>query len=201
MNKRDYFAEIHDLRLRNPQRKGSFDAMLYRLEPLRSGMTGILKRKRLTVIQKEFIRYVPVGAIACVEGYFKGLIRDLIDIGAPYRDNIVNLKEIKLTLEGVVGLHGGKATLGEFVAHFVSVSSLEDIDKYMSTILGIEFLKKLKSKTGLPDKVFSGMARTFELRHIVAHATCPKGSTESRGGERLFDVDFLLATGDRASAK
>lgn len=196
MTKRDYFAEIQDLRLRNPERKGSFDAMLYRLEPLHKSTNDLLKRRRLSVTQRELLRYVPVGAVACIEGYYKGIVRDLIDMGAPYRDNIVNLKEVKLTLEGLVGLHGGKATLGEFVAHFVCISNLEDIDKYMSAILGIEFLKQLKSETGLPDKVFSGVSRAFELRHIVVHELAPNvhPSPQEASDYAMWTFFLLMAT-------
>ena len=198
MTKRDYFEEIQDLRLRNPERKGAFDAMLYRLEPLHTSTNDLIKRRRLSVTQRELLRYIPVGAVACIEGYYKGILRDLIDMGAPYRDNIVNLKEVKLSLEGLIGLHGGRATLGEFVAHFVGVSNLEDIDKYMSAILGTEFLKQLKSETGLPEKVFSGVSRIFELRHIVVHELAPNvRPSPKEASEYVMWTFFLLMATER----
>ncbi|MFD1710648.1 hypothetical protein FVQ98_18210 [Ottowia sp. GY511] len=198
MTKRDYFAEIQELRIRNPERKGSFDAMLYRLEPLQKVTNDLLKKRKLSSNDLELLRYVPVGAIACIEGYYKGLVRDLIDFGSPYRENIVNLREIKPTLEGLVGLHGGKATLGEFVSHFVGISNVEDIERYMSAILGTEFLKDLKTQTGLAEKVFSGVSRAFELRHIVVHELAPKArATAQQASEYVMWAFFLLMATER----
>jgi len=119
----------------------------------------------------------------------------LVDIGTPFSNNIVNLKEVKLTLESLVGLHGGKATLGEFISHFISISNLEDIDRCMSAILGVEFLKRLKHDTELPDKAFAGVARAFELRHIIAHELAPnvRPSAEEAGNCVMYAFFFLLA--------
>lgn len=198
MTKRDYFSEIHELRIRNPERKGSFDAMLYRLEPLHKATNSLLKKRKLHTNDSELLRYIPVGAIACIEGYYKGIIRDLIDFGSPYRENVVNLREIKPTLEGLVGIHGGKATLGEFVSHFVGISNIEDIDRYMSAILGAEFIKQLKLETGLPEKVFSGVSRAFELRHIVVHELAPKARpTAQEASEYVMWAFFLLMATER----
>lgn len=147
-------------------------------------------------MQRELLRYAPVGAIACVEGYFKGLVRTLVDLGSPFRDNIVNIKEVKLTLENLVGLHGGKATLGELIAHFISISNLEDIDRVMSVILGIDFLKQLKLDTALPDKALAGVKHAFELRHIVAHELAPnvRPSAEEAGNCVMYAYFLIMAT-------
>lgn len=196
MAKRDYFSEIQELRIRNPERKGSFDAMLYRLEPLQKATNSLLKKRKLSSNDLELLRYIPVGAVACIEGYYKGLIRDLIDFGSPYRENIVNLREIKPTLEGLVGLQGGKASLGEFVSHFIGISNVEDVDKYMSAILGTDFLKQLKLETGLPDKVFAGASRAFELRHIVVHELAPeaRATAQEASGFVMWAFFLLMAT-------
>ena len=192
MAKRDYFSEIHELRLRNPKGRRSFDAMLYRLEPLHKITNSLLKRRKFSEIDREMLRYIPVGVVACIEGYFKGLIRDLIDLGSPYRENIVDLKEIKPTLEGLVGLSSGKATLGEFVSHFISMSNIEDIDRYVSAILGVEFLKQVKLTTGLPDKVLSGVAKCFELRHITVHELAPDTIPTSKDASEFVMWGFFL---------
>lgn len=173
MPKRDYFEEIQALRSRSVRRKGPFAETLKRMDPLGRCTRELAHRVRLNVMQREFLRYAPVGAVACLEGYYKGLIRDLVDFGSPFRDNVANLKEVRLTLEGLVGLHTGKASLGEFVTHFIAINSLEDIDRAMSAITGVDFLNELKRETGINEKTLAGVARTFELRHIIVHELAP----------------------------
>lgn len=198
MPRRDYFEEIQALRARSHRRKGPFAEMLKRLEPLSKCTRKLSQRTRLSTEQREILRYAPVGAIACVEGYFKALIRDLIDYGSPFRENAVNLKEVKLTLESLVGLHAGKASLGEFIAHFISISSIEDIDRVMSAVTGVEFLKNLKKEFDFGDKAFSGVKRAFELRHIVAHELAPAvRPTPAEADECVMWSFFLIVAAEK----
>jgi hypothetical protein len=192
MSKRDYIKEIKELRERNPQPEGPFDEANDRFFTLKSCTNELAKCNQLTVMQQEFLRYASVGAIAFVEGYFKGLIRELVDLGSPYRDNIVNIKELKLTTNILVALHSGKATLGEFISHFISISSLKDVDKCMSAILGIEFIKQLKQNVEIEDETLAGVSRAFELRHIIAHELAPNVQPTVKEADDCVTYSYFL---------
>jgi hypothetical protein len=169
MATRDLFAEITTLRTRNPRKKGPFDAALRRLEPLKRATHSVIKKKRLTTTEREFIRFTPVGVVACLEGYFKGLMCDLIDLGPPFLQNAVSFKEVKVTLEGLVRTHSRHVSVGELLTHSLRISSLEDINHHMSIVLGNDFLQILRTVPQIPAKELANVAKSFEMRHIVAH--------------------------------
>jgi hypothetical protein len=169
MPARDLFSEITTLRARNPRKKGPFDAAMRRLEPLKKATHSISKKKRLTVAEREFLRFTPVGVVACLEGYFKGLMCDLIDLGPPFLQNAVSFKEVKVTLEGLVKTQSRHVSVGELLTHSLRISSLEDINHHMSIVLGDDFLKTLRVVPQIPEKELANVAQSFEMRHIVAH--------------------------------
>ncbi len=135
---------------------------------------------------RELTRYFPVALIACVEGYFRMAIKELIDAGDPYLSNAEKpASSIKLDFSVLRAVHGKTVTVGELVAHSVQLSRLEHVDTVLSSLLDLRFLDELRNVTdrwdyevrgnpsvpilSKPDQVFAGVARAFELRHIICH--------------------------------
>lgn len=193
MTSRDLFHEIKALRARNPRRTGPFGDALRRLDPMLEATRLLVERKRLTKPEKEFVRYTAVAAVACVEGYFKGLMCDLVNLGPPFLQNAVNFKEIRVTLEGLVGTHTRQVSVGELLTHTLRINNLEDIDRHMSIVLGKDFLKTLKSVQRIPSKYIACLVKTFESRHILAHEIAPNfKTTPSETFDQLLAVFALL---------
>ncbi len=136
--------------------------------------------------QSELTRYFPVALIACVESYFRMAIKDLIDAGDPFLKNAEKLaSSLKLDFSLLRAVHGKTITVGELVAHGVTLSRLGHIEGALSSLLGVDFKQSLRTTTDRwahevrgepskpilsnPDEVFKGVARTFELRHIICH--------------------------------
>jgi hypothetical protein len=181
--KRDYIAEISAKRerlRRRGSRSAQFDARVDALIDI----AEFLKKRRGQAIpaKAELAKYLPIGWVACIEGYFRLVYRDLIDHGPPYRENAATLKDIRIGLDHVVAMQAGKFTLGEFIAHLLSVNGLDDINQSMSTLLGVDYLDALKKvKTdlfeknrSLEDLELSGrLAQSldflFTQRHVFAH--------------------------------
>jgi hypothetical protein len=137
----------------------------------------------------EVAKYLPIGFVACIEGYFRLVFRDLIDYGSPFRENVINFRDIKFGVEHVVAIEGGKLSLGEFVSHFLPVNGIQDIDNSMSILLAHSFLDQLKAmevkESDMPepkplndilavDVMLKKTQRLFELRHIYSHELAPK---------------------------
>jgi hypothetical protein len=135
----------------------------------------------------ELVKYLPIGWVACIEGYFRLVYRDLVDHGPPYRDNAALLKDIRIGLDHVVAMQAGKFTLGEFIAHFLPVNGLDDINQAMSTLMGVDFLDAIKNvKTDVfePDRsladlalsggIFESLEFLFSQRHLFAHELTTK---------------------------
>lgn len=202
---RDIIREIADIRQR--RRFGSSMAEL----PLRLfALEHAFKVHDKS--QGELTRYFPVALIACVEGYFRMAMKDLIDAGEPFLTNAEKLaSSSKLDFSVLRAVHGKTITVGELVAHSVSLSRLEHIENALSSLLGASFLHALRTTTDRwahevrgepaipilsePDEVFTDVARTFELRHIICHEIASAYDIESDEVARCLEscVAFLQA--------
>jgi hypothetical protein len=55
-------------------------------------------------VKNELIRYFSVGLVSCIEGYYRIIVKKLIDYGSPFRDNAHKLDDLKLNLQSVTKL-------------------------------------------------------------------------------------------------
>lgn len=162
--------------------------------------------------QSELTRYFPVALIACVESYFRMAIKDLIDTGDPYLSNAEKpASSLKLDFSVLRAVHGKAITVGELVAHGVPLSRLDHIENTLTSLIGTGFLQALRTTTDRwahevrgqpatpilsePDQVYSDVARTFELRHIICHEIASAYLIEADEVARCFQscVAFLRA--------
>jgi hypothetical protein len=194
---RDIIQEIADVRQR--RRFGSAMSELpMRLFALEHAF------KRHDKIETELTRYFPVALIACVEGYFRMAIKDLVDSGEPFLTNAERpASSLKLDFSLLRAVHGKAVTVGELVAHGVQLSRLEHIEAILSSLLGRGFLDALRTTTdrwaheikgkpvapilSRPEDVFADVARTFELRHIICHEIASAYEIESEEVARCFE--------------
>ncbi|MCG7983766.1 lysozyme inhibitor LprI family protein [Candidatus Thiodiazotropha endoloripes] len=160
----------------------------------------------------ELAKYFPVALIACLEGYFRMAIKDLIDAGDPYLSNAEKpASSVKLDFSLLRAVHGKAVTVGEIVSHGVPLSSLKHIEAVFSSLLESDFLNGLRTVSNKwanevegkpdtpvlkkPDVVFADVARTFELRHIICHEIASAYEINLQEIERCFEscVAFLRA--------
>lgn len=176
---RDVIQEIADIRQR--RRFGFATAEL----PMRLfALERAFKTHNKT--ESELTRYFPVALVACVEGYTRMAIKDLIDSGEPYLSNAEKpAASLKVDFTVLRAVHGKAVTVGELVAHGVQLNRLEQIEAVLSNLLGKSFLDALRTTIDrwshevmgnpatpillAPDAVYADVARTFELRHIICH--------------------------------
>jgi hypothetical protein len=140
-------------------------------------------------------------------------IKEIIDKGDPFFSNAEKpLSSVKLDFSVLKAVHGKMVTVGELVSHSVQLSRLEQIDATLSTLIGQGFLASLRTVVdrweheirgnparpilSAPDEVFSGVARTFELRHIICHeiASAYEIKTDEVGVCFEHCVGFLRAS-------
>lgn len=168
--------------------------------------------------ESELVRYFPVALIACVEGYFRMAIKDLIDAGEPFLTNAEKpASSLKLDFAVLRAVHGKTITVGELVAHGIQLSRLDHLEAALSNLLGTGFLQALRTTTdrwaqevkGIPatpilvkpDQVFADVARTFELRHIICHEIASAYKIEAAEVACCFEscVAFLRAADELIS--
>ncbi|HEY0079251.1 MAG TPA: hypothetical protein VGB73_11600 [Pyrinomonadaceae bacterium] len=133
-------------------------------------------------LKQEMIRYISVGVVSCLEGYFRLIIRRLIDHGSPYRENAVKLEDLRLDLTTITRMEDAKVTVGEIISHLVRISSFDDINRHLSTLLATEYFAALGSmpisNMGTFEKVhprgWQTLMTVFQDRHVACHELNPR---------------------------
>lgn len=179
MAKRDFINEIIERRSRLPQVR----AMSLLLDRLRDLEQEFDRRDEL---RDEMMRYFPVAIVACLEGFFRELIRELIDHGPSFSDRIDEIENSRIDMTALKAIHGRRISVGEFISHQVSLSSFEAVVAVMARLVGDDFLRRLSEVRttwsarlfgeedappvlGDPNIAFEGLKEAFRLRHILAH--------------------------------
>ncbi|MBX3621278.1 MAG: DUF1311 domain-containing protein [Rhizobacter sp.] len=166
----------------------------------------------------ELTRYFPVAMVACIEGYFRLAIKELVDAGEPYITNAERpASSIKLDFTLIRAVHGKAVTVGELVGHSVPLSRLDHIESTMSSLLGVSFLDRMRTIADRwkhevrgaeekpilsnPDEVFSDVAKAFELRHIICHEIASAHEILYSEVARCFEncIAFLRAADELVS--
>ncbi len=162
----------------------------------------------LPKVTTELSRYVPIGLVACLEGYFRVVYANLLDYGSPYRENATKLEtRFTFNIETAFALQHHSVSLGEFVAHMLGTSSLDDINSIMSCLIGESFLALFKKERpvlrlqqtlfpvdeeAISDQIIANVKRLFELRHMYAHEIDPPLDSQDvgsiwRGADAAFE--------------
>jgi hypothetical protein len=180
--KRDYISEIEEIKGRTgPDEWDNGLTKLLFLNTHLSMHAGELETA-------EELGFFPVAAIAAMEVYFRWEIRRLVDSGDSRYVNNLRIDQFPIRLEHdlLVALQGKRVTVGEIVAHAISLSGLDSIQKAMSQLLDCDFLttvlkeaRDLEKRRELgdaapkilqsPDQTFANVAWTFKVRNIVCH--------------------------------
>ncbi|HXT68543.1 MAG TPA: lysozyme inhibitor LprI family protein [Vicinamibacterales bacterium] len=205
--RRDLVAEIVEVRER--QKREPYPVIM----PWR--MVSIAMALRETPdMNQEFLRYVPIGIVACIEGFFRSAIRTLIDAGDPFLSNartLAQIKDLRIDFELLRAVHGRQISVGDLIGHVVSFNDLAQLNAVMSTVIGRDFLELVTTARKrqpndspqepiIPDPVviFRDVAETFRLRHIYAHELVSFEPTERGEVDRLLEssVGFLQASAE-----
>ena len=158
-------------------------------------------------IKRELYKHFPIGGIACIEGWFRMAVADLINHGNPYRNNIKEYKDISLTIESVLAIQEQSVNIGELVAHFIKLRDLENIIGNLSFIIGKDFVPLFEATQVSPcssktvgeafnkDAIFDGVEKSFELRHIFCHELASKVKYNKQLIENCLYNCFLFLIG------
>lgn len=199
---RDLVQEIIEIRSRNKSGPAQGELFL-RLTALQQAFEG----KDDT--NEELLKYFPIAMVACIEGYFRLVIKEIIDSGEPYIENASKLVEKgRFNYDVAKAFHGQKISLGEFVSHMVSINNLSGISTNMSALLDVDYFEELSTVHdrwaheihGKPKKPIienikdlkQKVAKTFELRHIFCHELANKNSIDRTEIENCFNATLVF---------
>lgn len=133
----------------------------------------------------EFADFVPMRIVTIIEVCMREAIRELVDAGPPYLGRAEALsKGARMDFAMLSSLQGRKLSVGDLVAHTVSMNEPGRMVAYMETLIP-GFVEKLKAsherwiedEAEWPlapiisdyDEMFIQLSRVFTLRHILTH--------------------------------
>ena len=133
----------------------------------------------------EFVDFIPIRLVTIIEVFVREVVREIVDHGQPYVDRAEKLaKGAKIDFAFASNLQGQKLSIGDLVAHAISVNNLSQIIAYFDGLIP-DFAKKLRLSHSrwsedieswpLPaiigdyNKTIATLARLFEVRHILTH--------------------------------
>ena len=207
MARRDLLNEIIKKRTRHPADVTRLRLFNTRLDSLKQVIMQLLEQSspESTEANVELSRYFPVALVACIEGYFRIAIADLIDKGSPFIERVPKLRDVSISVDAAVAIQVKKASLGEYVSHLLSISSLEDVNRALGTLLELDFLETLLSSQfdlfdGEPpvqlDEVRSdfilAVKELFQIRHMLCHEFAPDLALDNAELLRLFTAAEVL---------
>ena len=206
--KRDLINELRAIRER--YELNSRYEILSRLDTIETVVTGSLKgrndfephkRQAQNAVQcridnevldadhdRELLKFIPIATVACIESFFSSIIKELIDFGKPFSNNVVKFnqaKNVKFDFEIINAIQTKTVTAGEFISHILPCNSFEDINSNLSTLIELDFadtLRKFKGRSlfeneddestkfvSMSSEIIADLKETFELRNIFCH--------------------------------
>jgi len=188
-SRRDYIEEIVLKHSRLSKRRGIHKLCHDRIHMVVAGYTFLREAELPDSVRLELIKYAPIGYVACLEGYLRLCLKQLIDSGDPYIDRVSEIEALRFDCRTVLAMTKDKISLGQYVSHVVPLNNVKDISSVFSVILAEDFLTAVKSinyminedgtrfalRTPMFDaEDYQALEELFRLRHIFAHELAPR---------------------------
>jgi hypothetical protein len=127
-----------------------------------------------------------IRVVTILEVFLRYWIEALIDHGAPYVERAAKLKvDVKYDFAIARSLQGGSITLGQLIAHSLSLNRIESFATILSILLDQDLFQtisntrdlwQVKNEGAAVEPIISDLpwvrktlARLFEVRHILVH--------------------------------
>lgn len=136
-------------------------------------------------LSSRFFEFIPIRLVTTLEVFVRGVVSELVNSREEYFERGEKLvKGAKIDLAFAAHVNRRELTIGDFVAHAVSLNSVDAVLSVLDALLG-DFTAKLKVAhprwaedtnewpqppiIGDYDAMVASLARLYEVRHILAH--------------------------------
>lgn len=139
----------------------------------------------VAALASPFVEFVPIRLVTTLEVFLRGVIAELVNGGQQYFERGERLaKGSKIDLTFAAHVDRRELTIGDFVAHAVSLNSIEAVVSSLDTLLdGFSAKLRMAHPRWLEDKgdwplppivedydlMMASLSRLFEVRHVLAH--------------------------------
>jgi hypothetical protein len=188
MNKLDIVQEVVAKRKRIGRKRDPLSQVQTRLFGIYLAFETLrkmpAKKEDQRELKQEMVRYFSVGLVSCLEGYFRFIIRRVIDHGSPYRENAAKLTDVRVDLDTITRMEVSRVSAGEIISHLVKLSSFEDINRHLTILLGTSYFASVgtmsiqrRSTTTFEQenpRAWETLSGLFQDRHIACHELNPQ---------------------------
>jgi hypothetical protein len=209
MSKRDRIAEIAEVKARGLAAGHPYKVAITHLRNLEDAIAEMDRKDLSRRAEWEVYRGLPVLVTATLESYFRATIARLVDSGDPFRGRARDLRELKLDITMLLAMEGERVTLGELVAHSLSLNGPEELGTAFKMVSGEDLWPKLgpnrEAATGQPHLFprtdeearayyFGGLRELYRIRHIVCHEQRSNAEVSAADAAAFCDIalEFLL---------
>jgi hypothetical protein len=209
MAKQARIEQIAELKSRSLVAEHRLRVALSHLQDLATSVDELQKIDLSRTTSFEIYRGIPVMITATIESYIRAMIAALIDSGDPYRTRAQGLKEIKIDIPMFLSMENNRVTLGELVAHSLSLNNPSDIKKAFDLVSDEDLWRSLAreydtaigmnyffpaTEEELRSYFYQSLAELYKVRHIVCHE--PRHHAEvsawNAAGFCGMTIEFLL---------
>jgi len=160
----------------------------------------------------ETAAFFPIRAVTLIEVFTRAWIATFVDFGKPYVERATAFtKNIKIDYELLREIQGRTITLGDVIAHSVSLNSFGQIAGAFETLIEEQFVLRIakavdrwevevEGKPPVPiisdaEAMAGALDRLFRVRHILVHEypKYPVYSVEDVGAMLAAAADFTFA--------
>lgn len=141
--------------------------------------------EQLIARHSDLIEFIPIRLVTILEVFVRGSVSELVNSREDFFDRGDKLvKGAKIDLAFAAHIDRRELTIGDFVAHAISINSVESVLNVFETLLP-DFVVKLRSSherwseqidqwplspiVNDYNKLLSSLSRLFEVRHILTH--------------------------------
>ena len=165
---------------------GALSMLIFKFEGLKDEFdktSDVIEKSINKLSSDDLLYYYPVRNVAYIQSFFRGMVSIIIDSDPKYLDNASNIlssNQKKFDFESVKALYGKKLSIGEYIAHTVSLNNLDTYYAVISELLATKFKEDIaKAKANKQtrkvliindiDKLSSCIQQNFGLRHQICH--------------------------------
>ena len=142
----------------------------------------------------QLLEYVPIKIVACFEQLFRDEYKEILE-SPKVKKNLKDIdlfKDTKFDFEVIGAFEENSISLSYYLSLLIPCSKLGDIDKAISKLLGIEFLKEFGKKKN-SKTILDSINEVFRLRHIYCHEVPLRQDLDIDKARRLIShaITFL----------
>ncbi|SOE16279.1 uncharacterized protein YecT [Hoeflea halophila] len=177
--RRTSYQQIIEQRLRRGDHHRLGMELVSQITALRADAVSV------STLRSSFFEFIPIRYVTTLEVFIRGIVSELVDSSEAYferGEKLTKGAKVDLTFAAHVDRH--ELTLGDFVAHSISLNSIEAVLNVLETLV-VDFSEKLKlahprwleerERWPLPpiiknyNNVIGSLSKLYSVRHILTH--------------------------------